>query len=199
MHKIVLASNNPGKIHEISHYLSPFGVELINQAVLGIPETGEPARTFVENALIKARNAALHSGKPALADDSGLCVDVLGGAPGVFSARFAGEPKSDSANNLKLLSLLSGRSDRQAHYYCVMVYVRHADDPAPVVVEGSWHGEIAPEPRGERGFGYDPVFYLPDYDQTAGQLDLEEKNRASHRAKALEALISRLHDEWNGH
>jgi len=198
MHKLVVASNNAGKIREISHYLASFEVEIIPQSVLGIHETEEPAPTFVENALIKARHASLHSGKPALADDSGLCVDVLDGSPGVHSARFAGEIKSDNANNLKLLSVLAGCTNRKAHYYCVIVYVRHAADPEPVIAEGRWYGEIAIEPRGNKGFGYDPLFYLPDSDLTAAQLELDEKNQVSHRSKAMAALISRLRDEWKG-
>ncbi|MBU6460745.1 MAG: RdgB/HAM1 family non-canonical purine NTP pyrophosphatase [Proteobacteria bacterium] len=196
MRELVVASGNSGKIREMSHYLEPYGVKVIPQAVLGVSEPEEPALTFVENALIKARHASTHTGRPALADDSGLCVEALAGEPGVQSARFAGEPKSDGANNQKLLFALQGCTNRKAHYYCVMVYVRHARDPEPVIAEGRWYGEIAMHLKGDKGFGYDPLFYLPDYGLTAAQIDLDQKNRISHRAKAMANLIQFFQNEW---
>ena len=190
--KLVVASNNPGKLREFGQMLAPLGWETIPQKELDVPECEEPHVTFVENALAKARHAAACTGLPALADDSGLCVHALGGAPGVFSARFAGEPKSDERNNEKLVADLADKSDRRAHYVCVMVFVRHADDPQPVIVEGEWHGEIVDLPRGQGGFGYDPYFFLPDVGATAAELDAAEKNRRSHRGKALAQLVERL-------
>ncbi len=190
--KLVVASNNPGKLREFGQMLAPLGWETIPQKELDVPECEEPHVTFVENALAKARHAATGTGLPALADDSGLCVRALGGAPGVFSARFAGEPKSDERNNEKLVADLADKSDRRAHYVCVLVFVRHADDPQPVIVEGEWHGEIVDLPRGQGGFGYDPYFFLPDVGATAAELDAAEKNRRSHRGKALAQLVERL-------
>lgn len=190
--KLVVASNNPGKLREFGQMLAPLGWETIPQKELDVPECEEPHVTFVENALAKARHAAACTGLPALADDSGLCVRALGGAPGVFSARFAGEPKSDERNNEKLVADLADKSDRRAHYVCVLVFVRHADDPQPVIVEGEWHGEIVDLPRGQGGFGYDPYFFLPDVGATAAELDAAEKNRRSHRGKALAQLVERL-------
>ncbi len=190
--KLVVASNNPGKLREFGQMLAPLGWETIPQKELDVPECEEPHVTFVENALAKARHAATGTGLPALADDSGLCVRALGGAPGVFSARFAGEPKSDERNNEKLVADLADKSDRRAHYVCALVFVRHADDPQPVIVEGEWHGEIVDLPRGQGGFGYDPYFFLPDVGATAAELDAAEKNRRSHRGKALAQLVERL-------
>lgn len=190
--KLVVASNNPGKLREFGQLLAPLGWETIPQRELDVPECEEPHVTFVENALAKARHAAACTGLPALADDSGLCVHALGGAPGVFSARYAGEPKSDERNNEKLVADLTDRSDRRAHYVCVLVFVRHADDPQPIITEGEWHGEIVDVPRGQGGFGYDPYFFLPDAGVTAAELDSAEKNRRSHRGKALEQLVARL-------
>ena len=190
--KLVVASNNPGKLREFGQMLAPLGWETIPQKELDVPECEEPHVTFVENALAKARHAAACTGLPALADDSGLCVHALGGAPGVFSARFAGEPKSDERNNEKLVADLADKSDRRAHYVCVLVFVRHADDPQPVIVEGEWHGEIVDVPRGQGGFGYDPYFFLPDAGATAAELDSAEKNRRSHRGRALAQLVERL-------
>ena len=190
--KLVLASNNTKKMKELNALLAPLGFEVIPQGQLGIPETEEPHCTFVENALAKARHAAQLSGLPALADDSGLCVDALGGAPGVYSARYAGEPKSDARNNAKLLADLAGQSNRSAHFYCVLVLVRSADDPQPIIAEGEWPGEILEAQRGADGFGYDPLFYLPAFDKTAAELDSARKNQLSHRGIAMQKLIARL-------
>lgn len=193
MQRLVIASNNTKKIKELSHILSPLGWELLPQASLGIPETEEPHPTFIENALAKARHASRAAGLPALADDSGLCVDALGGAPGVHSARYAGEPRSDARNNQHLLAALDQTSSgRQAHFVAVIVFVRHADDPQPIIAEGEWHGEILCAPRGGDGFGYDPLFYLPELGQTAAELSAESKNQCSHRGKALARLMARL-------
>jgi len=192
MKKIVLASNNAGKLREFAQMLATIDIEVLPQAHFNIPEAEEPHITFVENALAKARHAAKLTGLPALADDSGICVAALGGAPGVFSARFAGEPKSDDRNNQKLIADLQGKTDRRAHYVAVLVFVHHADDPQPIVVEGEWHGEIIDTPRGENGFGYDPYFLVPDLNQTAAEISAENKNQRSHRGKALRLLIERL-------
>lgn len=193
MNKLVIASNNPGKLREFQRMLAPLGIEVLTQAQLGISEAEEPHCTFVENALAKARHVSRASGLPALADDSGICVDALGGSPGVISARFAGDnPKSDQRNNEKLLDVMQGETDRRAHYYCVLVLVRHADDPQPLIAEGEWHGEIAHEARGDGGFGYDPYFWLPHYGKTAAELLHEEKAKISHRAIALSKLLARL-------
>ena len=192
MKKLVLASNNVKKMKELNALLAPLGFEVIPQGQLGIPEAEEPHCTFVENALAKARHASQLSGLPALADDSGLCVAALGGAPGVYSARFAGEPKSDARNNAKLLADLAGQSDRRAHFACVLVLVRAADDPQPIIAEGEWHGEILTAQRGADGFGYDPLFYVPTHCQTAAELDGAIKNQLSHRGQAMQKLISRL-------
>ena len=194
--KLVLASNNAKKLKELNEILSPLGWELIPQGQLGVLETEEPHCTFVENALEKARHAARLPGLPALADDSGLCVDALGGEPGVHSARYAqaspDDPKCDASNNRKLLAELGDRSDRRAHFVTVIVYVRHADDPQPVIAEGEWHGEILATERGSEGFGYDPLFYLRDLDLTSAELPPDEKNRRSHRGQALAKLVERL-------
>jgi XTP/dITP diphosphohydrolase len=192
MKKLVLASNNAKKMKELDALLAPLGFEVIAQGSLGIAEAEEPHVTFVENALAKARHAAQHSGLAALADDSGLCVRALGGAPGVISARYGGEPKSDARNNEKLLTELAGRIDRAAHFVSVLVLVRHADDPQPLIAEGEWHGEILPALRGDGGFGYDPLFYLPEFGRTAAELDAATKNRVSHRGRAMQQLIERL-------
>ncbi len=192
MRKIVLASNNAGKLREFGQLLASIDIEVLPQAQFNIPEAEEPHVTFVENALAKARHAAKLTGLPALADDSGICVSALGGAPGVFSARFAGEPKSDERNNQKLIADLQGKADRRAHYVAVLVFVHHADDPQPIICEGEWHGEIIDAPRGAGGFGYDPYFLVPDLNQTAAEISAEEKNTRSHRGKALRLLIERL-------
>lgn len=190
--KLVIASNNPGKLREIGQILAPLGIEVIPQSMLGISEADEPHATFVENALAKARHAASRSGLPALADDSGICVDALGGAPGVLSARFAGEPRSDERNNRKLVQLVGREHDRSAHYYCVIVLMRHGDDPQPVIAEGEWHGQILTTPRGSGGFGYDPLFLDPASGKTGAELSATRKNQISHRGKALAALLQRL-------
>jgi XTP/dITP diphosphohydrolase len=197
--RLVLASSNPGKLREIGALLAPLAIEVASQAELGIGEAEEPHFTFLENALAKARHASLACGLPALADDSGLCVDALGGEPGVNSAYYAGKDGSrderDARNNAKLLAALAGLTDRRAHYYCVMVLVRRADDPRPIFSEGIWRGEIALEPRGTGGFGYDPLFRLPARGRTSAELDAQEKNRISHRGQALSKLLARLRDE----
>ncbi|MBE2259675.1 MAG: RdgB/HAM1 family non-canonical purine NTP pyrophosphatase [Candidatus Accumulibacter sp.] len=190
--KLVLASNNVKKLKELDAILAPLGWELVAQGQLAIPEAEEPHCTFVENALAKARHAARLSGLPALADDSGLCVDALGGAPGVQSARYAGEPKSDARNNQKLLAELGDNCRRSAHFVSLIVFVRHADDPQPIIAEGEWHGEILPAARGDDGFGYDPLFYIGELDKSAAELDAAEKNRRSHRGQALARLVERL-------
>ncbi|MEW6513643.1 MAG: RdgB/HAM1 family non-canonical purine NTP pyrophosphatase [Pseudomonadota bacterium] len=192
MKQIVLASNNAGKLREFGQMLASIDIEVLPQAHFNIPEAEEPHITFVENALAKARHAAKLTGLPALADDSGICVSALGGAPGVFSARFAGEPKSDTRNNEKLIADLQGKADRRAHYVAVLVFVHHAGDPQPIICEGEWHGEIIDTPRGVGGFGYDPYFLVPDLNQTAAEIAADEKNRRSHRGKALRLLIERL-------
>ena len=192
MKKLILASNNAKKMKELDALLAPLGFEVIAQGQLGIPEAEEPHCTFVENALAKARHAAAHSGLPALADDSGLCVAALGGAPGVHSARYAGEPKADARNNEKLLAELAGQADRRAHFVCTLVLVRAADDPQPIIAEGEWHGEILEASRGADGFGYDPLFYVPSHGQTAAELDAVVKNQLSHRGQAMQQLIARL-------
>lgn len=193
MQKLVIASNNQGKLREFQHMLEPLGIEVLTQGQLGISEADEPHCTFVENALAKARHASRESGLPALADDSGICVDALGGAPGVQSARYAGDnPKSDQRNNEKLLREMQGITDRRAHYYCVLVLVRHADDPQPIIAEGEWHGMIAHEERGDGGFGYDPLFWLPEFGKMSAELSRDEKAQLSHRAKALQILMQRL-------
>jgi XTP/dITP diphosphohydrolase len=193
--RLVLASSNSGKVREFRALLAPLGIEVIPQGELGVPDADEPHATFVENALVKARHASRHAQLPALADDSGICVAALGGEPGVHSARFAGEPRSDRRNNEALVAKLKDRSDRRAHYYCVVVLVRHADDPEPLIAEGRWHGEVVAAPRGTGGFGYDPHFLLPDLGRTAAELSPEEKHAVSHRGKALRRLIALLREE----
>lgn len=190
--RLILASNNAGKLKEFAQLLGPIGFELHPQGEFDVPEAEEPFGTFVENALAKARHASRLTGLPALADDSGVCVNALGGAPGVYSARFAGEPKSDARNNQKLVADLAGLSDKSAYYYCVLVYVRHPDDPQPVIADGRWNGEIIANPRGENGFGYDPHFLIPSLGKTTAELAPEEKNALSHRGQALRALVEKL-------
>ncbi|MCA1979723.1 MAG: RdgB/HAM1 family non-canonical purine NTP pyrophosphatase [Thiobacillus sp.] len=192
MKQIVIASGNPGKLREIARILQPLGIEAMPQDAYGVPDCPEPHVTFIENCIVKARNAAAHTGLPALADDSGICVDALNGAPGVYSARYAGEPKSDARNNEKLIAALSGIANRRAHYYCVMVYLRHADDPQPIIAEGVWHGEIIDAPRGDGGFGYDPHFWVPEFGLTGAEMRMEDKNAVSHRGQALRALAEKL-------
>ncbi len=188
----MLASSNPGKLRELEALLAPLGMEIVPQSSLRVAEADEPHGTFVENALAKARNASRRTKLPALADDSGICAVVLGGDPGVHSARFAGEPRSDARNNEKLVAMLADKDNRRAHYYCVIVLMRHAEDPEPIIAEGSWAGEIIAEPRGAKGFGYDPHFFLRDLGKTAAELDPEQKNLVSHRGKALRRLLAKL-------
>ncbi|CAN0619226.1 dITP/XTP pyrophosphatase [Burkholderia multivorans] len=196
--RLVLASNNPGKLREFSALFSTVGIEVLPQGELAVPEADEPFVTFVENALAKARHASRLTGLPAIADDSGLCVRALRGAPGVYSARFAqraGLDKSDAANNAHLVDTLRGIADRRAYYCCVLALVRHADDPEPLIAEGRWHGEIVDTPRGAHGFGYDPHFFVPALGATAAELEPAVKNALSHRALALKALLERIPEE----
>lgn len=195
LRRVVLASNNAGKLRELDALLRPLGIELVTQAQLGIGEAEEPHATFVENAIAKARHAARASGLPAIADDSGICVPALGGAPGVFSARYAalqGGPKDDAANNALLVRELKGAADRSAFYCCVLVLLRSEDDPQPLISEALWHGVVIDVPRGQGGFGYDAHFLLPDLGLTAAELTAEQKNRSSHRGRAARALAERI-------
>ena len=201
MNKIVIASNNLGKLTEIGAILAPLDIEIVAQSTLGVPAAEEPHCTFVENALAKARHASRHTGLPALADDSGICVAALHGAPGVHSARFAGDAPAgaaggrkaqDERNNRKLIELLAHEANCRAHYYCVIVLMRQADDPQPLICEAEWHGEIVKTPRGDGGFGYDPLFLIPELRRTAAELKPGHKNRISHRGQALAALAARL-------
>lgn len=189
---IVIASNNAGKLREINRLLAPLGYDVQPQSNFEVPETEEPHLTFIENCLTKARHAAKLTGLPALADDSGICVTALGGEPGVHSARFAGEPKSDQQNNAKLIAALAGNTQREAYYYCVIIYLRHAEDPQPVIAEGRWYGEIIDLPRGNEGFGYDPHFFIRTLNKTAAELNATEKDALSHRGQALAHLITQL-------
>jgi len=189
---LVLASNNAGKLKEFSSLLAQIDFEVRPQGEFDVPEAEEPYLTFVENALAKARHASRLTGLPALADDSGVCVNALGGAPGVLSARYAGEPKSDTENNRKLVADLAPHADKSAYYYCVLVFVRHADDPQPVIADGRWNGVIVDQPRGAGGFGYDPYFLLPEQGKTAAEFSAAEKNTVSHRGQALRALVEKL-------
>ena len=199
MKKLIVASGNPGKLREFRQMLSQLGFELVPQSQLGIPDAAEPHATFIENALAKARHASSLSRKPAFADDSGICVAALGGEPGVHSARYAaaepsaaGREAQDHLNNRKLLAELAGMRDRRAHYHCVIVLVRHAQDPTPLIAEGRWHGEVIDEPRGSNGFGYDPYFYIPALGATAAELEPEVKNSLSHRGQAMRQLVAQL-------
>jgi XTP/dITP diphosphohydrolase len=190
--RLVIASSNPGKLTEFRRLLMPLGIEAIAQTELGIAEADEPHGSFVENALAKARHASRCARLPALADDSGICVESLQGAPGVQSARYAGEPRSDRRNNDKLIAELRGVADRRAHYYCMLALMRHGDDPEPMLVEGRWNGTIIDAPRGAGGFGYDPHFLDAATGMTGAELPLERKNELSHRGKAMRALLDRL-------
>ena len=194
MKKLVLASSNPGKLREFRQMLEPLGIEVIPQSELSIPDAEEPFGTFVENALAKARHASRLAGLPAMADDSGICVRALRGEPGVHSARYAGEPKSDDRNNEKLLKELAAHQDKRAHYYCVIVLMRHGEDPEPLIAVGTWQGEITSPARGSNGFGYDPYFLLKDLGLTAAELDPAQKNATSHRGKALCRLLAELRE-----
>lgn len=192
--RLVLASNNQGKLREFRRLLTPLGIEVIPQADLGVAGIAEPHPTFVENALAKARHASAFARLPALADDSGICVEALAGAPGVQSARFAGDPRSDARNNAKLIDALQGVENRDAYYYCVLVLVRMPQDPVPLIAEGAWHGRVVDAPRGSGGFGYDPHFEDIATGMTGAELPLESKNAISHRGQAMRALIGRLRE-----
>ena len=192
MKRLVVASGNQGKLREIRQILSPLDFDVIPQSEYGVLDAEEPHATFLENALEKARHASRLTGMAALSDDSGICVAALNGEPGIHSARYAGEPKSDEKNNLKLLDALRNSEDRRAHYYCVIVCLRHAMDPEPLIAEGKWQGEILKAPRGKGGFGYDPLFFDPVLGKTAAELDHAIKNRVSHRAHALSDLLKKL-------
>ena len=201
MKKLIIATSNPGKLREFEQMLAPIGYELVPQRELGIADAEEPHHTFVENALAKARHASRLAKMPAFADDSGICVAALAGEPGVHSARYACEPApgeaggrdaQDARNNAKLLDTLAGTADRRAHYYCVIVLVRHADDPEPLIGEGRWHGEVVLEPRGANGFGYDPYFLLPGLGRTAAELMPDEKNAISHRGQAMQRMVEMI-------
>ena len=191
-----MASGNPGKLREFRQLCEPLGLTIVPQSEFGISDADEPHCTFIENALAKARHASRASGLPAFADDSGICVAALDGAPGVHSARYADatddRDAQDARNNAKLVAMLTDKADRRAHYTCVIVLVRHADDPEPLIAEGRWQGEIIATPRGEGGFGYDPYFFLPALNKTAAELPAHEKNLISHRGKALALLAARL-------
>jgi XTP/dITP diphosphohydrolase len=192
MQKLVIATGNAHKLQEIRVLLEPLGIDVVPQSDFNVPEAAEPHCTFIENALAKARHAARLTGLPALADDSGICVEALGGAPGVISAIYAGEPRSDARNNEKLLDAMRDVADRRAHYHCALVLLRHADDPQPLIAEGQWHGVILESPRGEGGFGYDPLFLDTDLQQTVAEISTADKNRVSHRGKALRMLVDKL-------
>jgi len=194
MKRIVLATGNTGKVREINELLAGLDIAVEPQSGFGVPDAEETGLSFVENALIKARNAAHHTGLPAIADDSGLEVDALAGAPGIYSSRYAGDAVTDRDNVEKLLRELADVPEvqRGARFQCVMVYLRHAADPTPVICQGTWEGRILTSPRGNNGFGYDPVFYVPTHDCAAAELSPEIKNRLSHRGQALRALIARL-------
>ncbi len=196
--KVVLATGNPGKAAELERLLNGTGIEVVTQGSLGVEAAPETACTFVENALAKARHAAAATGLPAVADDSGLAVDALGGAPGVYSARYAGEDAGDEANNRRLLeemARLPADAPRTATFHCLMVFVRHPEDPVPVIRHGAWTGRIVDTPRGENGFGYDPLFEDPESSRTGGELSAEEKDRRSHRGIAMRGLVEDLRRE----
>lgn len=198
--KLVLASNNAKKLKELQALFEPLGIELVTQGSLGIPEAEEPFHTFVENGLTKARHAAKASGLPALADDSGLAVDALGGMPGVLSARYAtlfGHEKSDAENNRVLLEKLDGIDDRRARFVCALVAVRSADDPEPLIAMGRWHGQILHAQEGEGGFGYDPLMFIPELGKSVAALGAEAKNRLSHRALASQDLLRQMRESWH--
>lgn len=194
--KLVLASNNKGKIREFNALFASRGIEVVAQGTLGVTECEEPYGTFLENALAKARNAARQTGLPAMADDSGITAHALVTEPGVHSARYAGVHSDDAANNAKLVATLKDKDDKRAAYTCVLVAVRSADDPDPVVAQASWCGEIVADPRGSGGFGYDPHFYLPEFGKTAAELTAEEKNAVSHRGRAMARMLAALGERW---
>lgn len=194
MQKVVLATGNAGKVRELAHLLADFGLDVVAQTELGVESAEETGLTFIENAILKARHAAAVTGLPAVADDSGLAVDFLGGAPGIYSARYAGVDASDQQNLDKLLVALKDvpQGQRNAHFHCVLVYMRHAEDPTPLVCHGSWAGEITFAQAGEGGFGYDPIFYVPELSKTAAELSREEKSAVSHRGQALKLLFAAM-------
>lgn len=194
MQKVVLATGNPGKVRELAGLLADFGLDVVAQTELGVESAEETGLTFIENAILKARHAAQITGLPAIADDSGLAVDALGGAPGIYSARYAGESTSDQANLEKLLVTMKDVPDEQrgAQFHCVLVYMRHAEDPTPLVFHGRWPGMIAHESAGVGGFGYDPIFYVPELGKSAAELSREEKQAVSHRGKALKLMLDAL-------
>lgn len=192
MKQIILASNNSGKIKEFRDIFKQFNIEIISQAEVDVPEVDEPFTTFIENSLHKARHCALHTGLPTLADDSGLCVENLNGAPGIYSARYAGTPKSDNKNIEKLLSHMCDITDRKAYFYCSLVFIRSSSDPQPIIAEGIFSGIIAHEKRGINGHGYDPIFVVPQYNKTVAELDEDTKNKISHRGLAIQELIHKL-------
>ncbi len=191
---VVLATGNPGKVRELETLLAELGVAVLPQSALGVPEAEETGLSFVENAILKARNAARHTGLAAIADDSGIEVDALNGAPGIYSARYAGPGAGDRANLDKLIDVLRlvPEAERGARYQCVLVYMRHAEDPTPLICQAAWEGRVLAAPRGEHGFGYDPVFWLPELGRTAAELEPALKNRLSHRGRALAALRAQL-------
>ena len=197
MQKVVLATGNPGKVRELADLLAAFGLDIVAQTELGVESAEETGLTFIENAILKARHAAQITGLPAIADDSGLAVDALGGAPGIYSARYAGEDASDQQNLEKLLDALQDVPDdrRQAQFHCVLVYVRHAADPTPLVFHGSWEGVITRTAAGNGGFGYDPIFYVPELGKTAAELTKDEKRAVSHRGKALTLLLEAMSND----
>lgn len=194
MQKVVLATGNAGKVRELADLLADFGLDVVAQTELNVESVEETGLTFIENAILKARHAAKVTGLPALADDSGLAVDALGGAPGIYSARYAGEDASDQQNLEKLLQALKDVPDdkRQAQFHCVLVYMRHAEDPTPLVFHGSWPGVITHAPAGQGGFGYDPIFYVPSEGKTAAELTRDEKSAISHRGQALKLLLEAM-------
>jgi XTP/dITP diphosphohydrolase len=195
--KVVLATGNKGKVKELARMLSGLGIEVLPQSEFAVSEVAETGSTFVENAIIKARHAAKQTDLPAIADDSGLAVDALGGAPGVYSARYSGEQATDQSNIIKLLDAMADvpKDKRQAKFLCVLVFMRHADDPTPIICQGEWAGEITSEQHGENGFGYDPVFWVEQQNCSSAQLLPEQKNELSHRGKALKQLLAQLHNK----
>ena len=196
MQKIVLASHNKGKLYEFDSLFKPLKIKLIPQSTLKVPNCDEPFVTFVENAIHKARHCSKHTGLPTIADDSGICVPALNGAPGVYSARYAGTHGNDTQNIEKLLEDIKSHENRDAYFYCVLVFLRHANDPQPIIADGKAYGQITFSSRGNNGFGYDPIFYLPEYTQTFAEIPLELKNKISHRAIALNKLINQIQEEF---
>ncbi len=193
-HQVVLASNNPGKLREIGEMLAGLHLNIIPQSQHNVPDVEETGKTFIENAIIKAKNAATHTGLPTIADDSGIEVDALNGVPGIYSARYAGEGASDEANLLKLIEAVKQLPEdkRTVRFVCCMVYLRNADDPAPVIAEGIWEGIAVTEPKGTNGFGYDPMFFVPSHNCTSAELSPDVKNQLSHRGQALRSLLTKL-------